>query len=306
MMLTTARTCLAVGIAVLLAIPSLISKSPQDRSCSGPTSDCGVCDSTPPPALTGHGGDGNQYSFTHTADVNAFGAGAMLRYQYHHSIRNLEGTVLYAEWGDGDVTFQEIAPNRCALADTESGIRAHEKPDSMILYGLTKELTNRASAYVPESQLRQIPVTKTAVPPLTSRFTATVMWHDKPWPLDLVITTEVADDLSFEYIVSNQGPQPIYLTLPGFTSTWAGYAKVDDALAEYEWQRAGKDKDEFRVLAKKTLKLVLTPSVTPTTALTTAFRSITEERRKIGVGFGPDDMVSNMTISLYVPSNPGL
>jgi len=190
-MLITTKTCLAGGLAVLLSIPALLPKSPQQSNCPGPTSDCGVCDSTPPAALTGTGGDHNLYSFTHTADVNTVGSGAMSRYRYRHSIKNLEATVLWAEWGDGDITFQEIAPNRCGAGDSESGIKATEKADSMIHYSLNKEFSERASAYVLESLSRQIPVTKTAIPPLNSHLTATVMWHEKPWPVDVLITTEV-------------------------------------------------------------------------------------------------------------------
>ena len=301
-MLVTNKTCLAGGLAILLSIPALMPRSPQQRNCAGPTSDCGVCDSTPPTALTGTGGDHNQYSFTHTADVNAVGTGAMLLYRYQHSIRNLESTVLFAEWADGDVSFQQIAPNRCGFGDSESGIKPKEKPDSMIVYGLTKELTNRASAYAPESPSRQIPVTKTEAPPLTSHSTATVMWHEKPWPIDLLMVTEVSDDLSFQYLVSNRGPQPVYLTLPGLTSRWASYAKIDDALATYQWQRAGKDKDQFRVLPEKTLKLVITPNLSTASASTFEFRSFTEERTKISVGLAPDDGVASMTISLYLPA----
>jgi hypothetical protein len=40
--------------------------------------------------------------------------------------------VLFAEWRDGDVTFQQIAPNKCGFGDSESGIKPTEKSDSMI------------------------------------------------------------------------------------------------------------------------------------------------------------------------------
>jgi hypothetical protein len=288
-MMVTKKIFIAGGLAVLLSMPALMSQSPQRPNCVGHEVDCGICDTTAPPALTANGGDGVRYSFTHTADVNALGSGTRLKYRYQHAIHNLQNTVLFAEWNDGGLTFQRIAPTKCGLGDSESGIKWQENPNSMIHYGLTKELNDRASAYLPAAASRQIPATE--IPPLRSHLAATVSWKDKLWNVDLLIETAVFEDLTFEYRITNNGTDPIFLTIPGFTSRWAGYAKVDNVLAEYGWQRAGKSKDEFRV-PPGLLKL---PFIRP------SLKSVSEERIRIDMGLQPDDSAANMTISLYLP-----
>jgi hypothetical protein len=291
-MVATKTIFIACVVTVLFSMPALMPQSSQRVNCVGHQVDCGICDTTAPAALTANGGDGIRYSFTHTADVDALGSGTRLKYRYQHAIHNLRNTVLFAEWNDGGLTFQQIAPTKCGLGDSESGIKWQENPNSMIRYGLTKELSDRASAYLPAASSRQIPATEISAPPLRSHLAAMVTWKDKPSMLDVLIQTQVFEDLTFEYRVTNNGADPIFLTVPGFTSRWAGYTKIDEALKEYGWPRAGKSKDEFRVPVGAMLKLPI---------FRTALKAFSEERIRIDVGLQPDDSIANMTISLYLP-----
>jgi hypothetical protein len=259
---------------------------------------CISADSTLPPALTSPGGSG-EYRFRFTADANDTAVGHARKFIYEHCIRNLSpDRVLHAAWDDGAIPFQAFAPCQCISGLRESTIESREKPDSIILYGLTKQ-PQMASAYVkmqpPQSARTGQFSLQTDLPPdLRTHFFLNV--DDKAVSAaNVTFTTSLRPGRQFVYRIQNAGTADVLFTIDSLLQQWLPFDSLTTAIQKSTWTRNGNT-NQFFLKSRTTAELSV--------AATDVSAAREESADLTLIAFGTGKEVGRATVSVYIPSRP--
>jgi hypothetical protein len=272
-----------------------VSRS-ETRSCKTLAVCISPNDTTRPPRLEGPGGQPPAYDFIHTADVNESASPGGRKFTYEHQIQNKNPDgVLWAEWTDGNISFQMVPPCGCAPGYRESGTGPREKPDSEIRYGQAKQFPQSpqpTSAYVLQGQESSTP------PSLMTKLFARLA----DFVADVIFTTEALPGNRFRYTVQNKstGAGTVLFSIPSVMARWAQFQPLGQALQGSAWQTAGQPITPTSLfLAPADSLAVWSVAAPPGTVLR-------EESAQISIFLNNQDrLLASGVVSVYLPVRPG-
>lgn len=281
---------------LLLAATALVLTQGAADDCKNASS-CISKDTTGPPALSGAGGDGRDYDFRHTADVNESGSNGMRKYVYEHEILNRHSQrALWAEWQDGNMPFQLIDPCGCASSYRESTIEWKENPNSSILYGQNRQFPDTASAYLTQTQSKTVsPAAKLLPPPLITRLSARVVVNQERVAVNVAFVTSALPESRFSYTIESKSSRDVLFRLAALTTRWSQFVALDQALQASDWKTVVKD-DHLFLLRRDRIAAW-------TIAAPASMKEFREETAEIKIfSEGERTLLGSGFVSVYLPA----